>query len=1733
MKKIICFVILFVTMLTCGITLLLPKTKSVEAEVVGMDMAQIVLTGYNGKTPESYFTNSNGVPTFSNAQVCDPSKSYIDKKGEKSSKFKYITGKHTSAKDQKSSGFCEFYPTLEMKKVISAGQLMVKAGCGLLALNDKERSKVDITIQIFAGGMVAKTMTFTSDKVSTNDDVFEPDWVETSLVELPTDTEKIVYSFQSREATNRSYAAKFCMFEPTLYFATNLSECKIENQDQSIKAGQVVKLCASNFITEQNPSIYYFEYYQKIHKISFEVTQGKTYAKIVGNYLYVNSDIPFGKKIVVRAKCRKSSLSSEYIYSKEVTFTFDIESMRIVVEKDFENPAKIVGEGDYFVGDHATLSVQPCADFEFVGWEFSGAIVSTEKSYTFVVEKNQTIKAKFTKHIKISKIVVKSKYYDGTTSVEFENIVLDGAQSSHDVNVELAAKFATSNVGKDKKIEFLSNPILVGDDAQLYDLDSFVPSVTASINQKSLNISAHKLSKVYGDSDPVLTFDATGLVEGEQVFGKLSRNDGEDAGEYGIYVGNLISQNPNYKINYVGNVFEIQKREIVLNGIGVSSKTYDKNSSAQIFATYQNVVSGDDVSVEFEAAFDNANAGTNKTVVISKITILGKNAKNYYINQQNLTFFGAITPKIVYVDSNEQTFTYGEDINIQYSAQGLLGDDELIGGLAISSNQVGSYVVSVGTLQNPNYEIVLNAKIVHVVPKSIVVSAVSSTKEYGDPDPTLSHVVTGLVGGDTLGGNVVREAGEDVGKYEIGIGTLHNDNYKIEFESADFEITKRSLQINILIADKIYDGTTNVVFTHEIKNALEDDNVEVEILLEFEDSNVGSGKTIIPKIEIIGENKSKYVEKYDKSLFFASIMQKNVEIISNSTTKTYGEKDPELKVDFVGVVEGEKILGKLSRFSGEIVGEYQYEIPDSMKIQNQNYSLCLKQPVTLTIRQKRIDLEIECKQKQFGDTDPEIAYIFDEESFVFGDSFESVVTGVAKRQGGEDVGRYRYEIGSMSFGKNYEINFVSGGALTICKREVVVHVEDVEKIYGDNDPTFSMTNENFVVGISSTLRLKREKGEDVGTYRITYESLDDPHYNITFNCGELTILPRKISVKVEDSFKNYGESDPVFDFVLYSGTLEFDDELASILSGMTSRDEGEDVGEYQIHQGTLMAAGNYDMTFLGGTLSIFEQELIIRFDDVSKSYGDKDPTFGFSIESGNIGTQTFSGKAKRQAGENVGQYEIDIGTLSISSNFKVRHICGTLTILPRQIEVSALPASKVYGEEDPEFDYVVTSGSLVDESDLVGTLYRENVGVKIYENVGKYSILSTLFNPNYEISYKSAQLSILQREIVVVSKDCKTVYGEPVLTSFEYELQGNVISGDTLTGGLYWTGGKDAGVYPIRCNVNLGRNYKVKYDQVNYEILPKQIVVTLGEGKKIYSNPDPMFSLQILEGALIDDDVLDWEVQRDDCENVGKYELTAVSLNTNYSLKTKNSVLEIVKKDVKLNLDVLDKPFDGTRNCKIKNPIVSGLVDNEIVLQYDKGNCAMFESVLPANNVGVELLEFWLEGENAGNYNLIYPTGLCANITHSSLESQNVEISTQISTSMKYGTTLTVKNLDIGDTYDGKKVLQGMSVGLLDKDGNNIVPNNALNMKIEIKNLSDCNNIRVFAKNSEGEYVELGYQISGDCLLVSTSNFSDFVVVCDNELWIDIALAVSVGLLLGVALCYVVLDMKKNKNKQK
>ncbi|MCX6223378.1 MAG: MBG domain-containing protein, partial [Bacteroidia bacterium] len=116
-----------------------------------------------------------------------------------------------------------------------------------------------------------------------------------------------------------------------------------------------------------------------------------------------------------------------------------------------------------------------------------------------------------------------------------------------------------------------------------YDI-TFLPFTPAvlTITPLTVYVTADLQTKVYGESDPALTytFDPDPLPLGETFTGGLERVSGEDVGDYNINQGDLALSG-NLILVYTGALFSITQREITVTAV-TDTKIYDGNNLSAV-----------------------------------------------------------------------------------------------------------------------------------------------------------------------------------------------------------------------------------------------------------------------------------------------------------------------------------------------------------------------------------------------------------------------------------------------------------------------------------------------------------------------------------------------------------------------------------------------------------------------------------------------------------------------------------------------------------------------------------------------------------------------------------------------------------------------------------------------------------------------------------------------------------------------------------------------------------------------------------------------------------------------------------------------------------------------------------------------------------------------------------------------------------------------------------------------
>lgn len=1021
-----------------------------------------------------------------------------------------------------------------------------------------------------------------------------------------------------------------------------------------------------------------------------------------------------------------------------------------------------------------------------------------------------------------------------------------------------------------------------------------------------ITITADAMNKIYGASDPLLTYIYSGSVNSGDVFsGALTRAAGENVGSYAISRGTLgitSSSGATYNITYIGNFFTINPYVLAVIA-NAQTKVYG-SSDPTLSYSYGTLQNGDTNSI-FTGSLSRT-AGENVPDGPYAINQGSLNAgSNYTISftENNLN----ITPYLLSVNAAAKTKIYGSaDPALTYSYDALQnGDTSAVfsGNITrIAGENAGSYAISKGSLSaGSNYQISFTGNSLDITPYLLNVSASHQTKVYGSPDPLLTYTYGALQNGDSASiftGNLARIAGENVNSYAINKGTLSaGNNYTISFTGNTLDITPYLLNVGANHQTKVY-GDADPLLTYTYGTLQNGDTASVFTgsLTRTVGENVAGGPYAISKGSLSAG--SNYTISYTGGNF--SITPYVLAVNADAKTKVYGSPDQPLTYTYGALQNGDNasiFTGGLSRMAGENVNSYA--INQGSLSAGGNYTIAYTGSF-LDITPYLLSVSANAHGKIYGSADPTLTYTY--AALQNGDA-DSVFTGSLGRTAGENIagGPYAINQGSLSAGSNYAISF-TGNSFTIDPYLLAVSANYQSKSYSTVDPTLTYTHAALQNGDTDSIftgALTRSAGETMagGPYAISQGNLSaGSNYTISFTGNFLDITPYLLTITANSQSKVYGSADPSLTYT-YGALLNGDD--ASVFTGALSRAAGENTGSYAIGLGSLNAGPNYQIAFTGGFLDITPYLLAVTANAQTKVYGSADPTLTYTYAAlqNRDDASIFTGTLSRTAGENVadGPYTINKGTLSAGSNYTISYTGNTLNITPYLLAVSANAQSKVYGSADA----LAYSYAALQNGDSA-SVFTGSLGRASGENVNSYAISqgSLSAGSNYNIAFTGNFLEITPY-LLVVNADAKTkVYGsaDPTLT-YTY---GTLQNGDTsavFSGDLARAGGEDVNSYAInKGSLSAGSNYTIAYTGNFLDITPYLLTVNVNAQSKVYGSADP--SLSYTYGALQNGDsssVFTGNLARSAGENVNSYAINRGNLNAgdNYQISFTGNTLSI------------------------------------------------------------------------------------------------------------------------------------------------------------------------------------------------------------------------------------------------
>ncbi|MBP3758390.1 MAG: InlB B-repeat-containing protein, partial [Firmicutes bacterium] len=289
---------------------------------------------------------------------------------------------------------------------------------------------------------------------------------------------------------------------------------------------------------------------------------------------------------------------------------------------------------------------------------------------------------------------------------------------------------------------------------------------------------------------------------------------------------------------------------------------------------------------------------------------------------------------------------------------------------------------------------------------------------------------------------------------------------------------------------------------------------------------------------------------------------------------------------------------------------------------------------------------------------------------------------------------------------------------------------------------------------------------DVGEQAVSVRATNPNYVTATAECT-LKVTPKPVTVTAKAASKVYGTNDPTFEATV-SGTIGSDKVTYDVTRPGAGTDEN--VGTYTkaVVPAGEATQGNYTVTYVPADFEITKapaSELGLTAEGYEGVYdadshaasAEATVTEGTTIEYSTDG-ETWSTTAPTIT--NVGEQPVRVR--ATNPNYETATANCTLKVTPKPVTVTAVEASKTYGDADPEFTATV-DGTL--GTDTVSyTVTRPGAGTD--ENARKYTDAivaeGEATQGNYTVTYAPADFTINKAALTIKANDQTYTYnGKP------------------------------------------------------------------------------------------------------------------------------------------------------------------------------------------------------------------------------------------------------------------------------------------------------------------------------------------------------------------------------------
>ena len=442
-------------------------------------------------------------------------------------------------------------------------------------------------------------------------------------------------------------------------------------------------------------------------------------------------------------------------------------------------------------------------------------------------------------------------------------------------------------------------------------------------------------------------------------------------------------------------------------------------------------------------------------------------------------------------------------------------------------------------------------------------------------------------------------------------------------------------------------------------------------------------------------------------------------------------------------------------------------------------------------------------------------------------------------------------------------------SFTVNKASLTATADNKTRVYGDANPTFTVSYSGFVNGDSKYELAAQPTGSttatvtsNVGDYSIALSSITDANYALVYRSGTMSITQAPLMVTAQAASKIYGDANPTF-ALNYSGFKNNGTSavLTTLPGASTVAKTMSIVGTYDI----IVSGGtatNYALSFTNGKLTVNKAPLKVYATDANRVYGDANPTFSMNI-TGYKGSDDVTAltalptaSCSAVATSAVGTYNITYsGATADNYQFDYATTVGKLTVTKAQLMVTADNLTKEYGNTNPTLTYSYAGFKNSETASVLTTQPTITTTALITSNVGSYDIMASggIAN-NYSLSYTSAKLNITKAPLTVTGVDATKVYGNvnPTL-SVSYSGYKNNQTSTVLTtaptASITALTTSNAGNYDIIVSNGASSNYSFSY--INGKLTVTKAALVISAKTKVQQFQVSRLFTVVLKGMMM------------------------------------------------------------------------------------------------------------------------------------------------------------------------------------------------------------------------------------------------------------------------------------------